>query len=112
MMKDIKRFVVLYSAFLIYSLSAVCAKAAAQQGLFVKAFLFLCLEMGCLGIYALIWQQALKRFPLVTAMAHKGVVVVFNLFWSVLIFQEKVTVCNVAGAVVIICGICVVSSEH
>ncbi len=111
MMENRNRFMALYAAFLIYSLSAVCAKIAAQQPVLETALLFLGLEIVCLGFYAVLWQQALKRFSLVTAMAHKGVVVIFNLAWSVLLFQETITVYNVAGAAVIIGGICVVSSD-
>ena len=69
------------------------------------------LEVVCLGVYAIIWQQVLKDFSLVTAMASKGVVVIINLIWSVLLFGETVTLYNIIGAVIIIFGIWMVSSD-
>ena len=84
--------------------------AAGQESLFRMMF-YLGLEVICLGGYAIVWQQVLKKFPLVTAMANKGVVVIFNLIWSVILFGEAVTMYNVLGAIVIIGGIWMVSSD-
>ena len=109
--KKIRDYCLLHLAFFIYSASSVCAKIAAGQDVFVRIIVFIGLEVVCLGMYALIWQQVLKRFSLVTAMASKGVVVIFNLIWSVLLFSESVTVWNLVGAAVIIGGIWVVSSD-
>lgn len=106
-----KSYMLLYGSFLIYSVSAICAKLAAKQELPIKVMLFLGLEVLCLGLYALAWQQTLKKFTLVTAMASKGVVVIFNLVWSVMLFREEVTIYNIIGAIVIIGGIWVVSSD-
>lgn len=110
-MKNKKRYIILYIAFFIYSVSSVCAKLAAQQNVFAVTVLFLMMEMGCLGVYALVWQQILKKFTLVTAMSNRGSVVIFNLFWSVFIFKESVTVSNIVGAVIIIVGICLVGTD-
>lgn len=108
---DMNQYIVLYFAFLIYSASSVCAKMAALQIVPEKMILFLCLEIGCLAVYAFIWQQVLKKFTLVTAMASKGSVIIFNLIWSVCLFHETITVYNVAGAVIVIGGICIVSLD-
>lgn len=77
----------------------------------IKILVYMGLEVVCLGIYALIWQQVLKKFSLVTAMASKGIVVIFNLIWSILLFKEVITIYNIIGAVIIIGGIWVVSSD-
>lgn len=110
-MEKIKKYSLLYGAFLGYSFVAICSKLAAGQELFFKIILFLGLEMVFLGLYAIIWQQVLKHFDLVHAMASKGVVVILNLMWSVLLFSEKITVFNVIGAGVIILGIWMVSTD-
>lgn len=109
--KNIKKYFLLYMCFFIYSLSTLCAKFASNQELPIKVLVFMGLEFFCLGIYALIWQQVLKKFSLVTAMASKGVVVIFNLIWSVLLFREVITIYNIVGTVIIIGGIWVVSSD-
>ena len=111
MKEKINSYLILYAAFLIYSVSSVCAKFSSQQNTLTKAIVFLGLEMACLGIYAIIWQQALKRFSLVTAMASKGIVVIMNMIWSIWLFEESVSICNIVGAAVIIWGIWVVSSD-
>lgn len=108
---NISKYVLLYGSFFIYSISSICAKLAAGQENAIKVVVFIGLEVFCLGIYALIWQQALKKFSLVTAMASKGVVVIFNLIWSVMLFREEVTIYNIIGAVIIIGGIWMVASD-
>lgn len=108
---NMKRYALLYGSFFIYSISSICAKLASNQNLPIKILLFIGLEVLCLGIYALLWQQVLKKFSLVTAMASKGIVVIFNLIWSVLLFEETISIYNIVGAVIIIGGIWVVSSD-
>ena len=111
LVENIKKYGLLYGAFIIYSASTVCAKYAAQQEIVFKVLLFMALEVACLGVYAVIWQQVLKKFSLVTAMASKGVVVIFNLIWSVILFREFVTIYNMIGAGIIIFGIWMVSTD-
>ncbi len=110
-LSDIKEYLLLYICFLVYSFSTICAKLAARQDFLFKVFVFLLMEIFFLGIYAVMWQQVLKKFSLVTAMANKGIVVVFNLIWSVLLFKEVATIYNILGAIVILGGIWVVSLD-
>lgn len=111
MMNNIKRYSLLYSAFFVYSFVAVFAKTAAMQDSLIKMLLFIGVEFAFLGIYAFIWQQALKHFSLVVAMSSKGVTVIIALFWAVIIFGESISVQNIIGAMMIIVGICVVSMD-
>lgn len=109
---NFKKYFVLYIAFLIYSGTTICAKMAAMHELFSIPFmLYIGLEIILLGIYAIIWQQVLKKFSLMSAMANKGIVVVFALFWSIIFFKEVITIYNIVGAVLIILGIRVVSKD-
>lgn len=109
--RKLSDFAVLYAAFFLYSISSVFAKMAAGQDTLIKTGLFLAAEVTFLGIYALIWQQVLKRFPLVVAMSNKGVTVLFGLMWSLLIFKESITVCNIIGSFLVIAGVVLVSSD-
>ena len=115
MLKEkIKNFVLLYISLLIYSGTTVCSKYAALATKLdhrAQFFIFIGLEIFCLGVYALLWQQVLKKFELITAMSNKGVVVIFGLVWSVLLFSERVTWQNILGALIIIAGIWVVSAD-
>lgn len=104
-------FGLLYFDFVIYSLVSVLAKFASNQDNLVMAGAFMTGEFVLLGIYAILWQQVLKRFSLVMAMSSKGITVIFGLIWSALLFNEVVTLCNVLGVCIIMTGIWVVSSD-
>lgn len=110
--RKIVDYMVLYGGFLIYSLVSVFAKVAATQDKIIWALFFMVLEFCMLGVYAIIWQQVLKRFPLIMAMSNKGVTVILALVWSVIIFDEKITVWNIVGVVMIILGIWMVSQDN
>ena len=110
-MKAIK-YLQLYFCFGLYSFALVFSKLASQQKDLKYTFIFFCLEFAVLGLYAIVWQQILKRFPLVVAMANKGIVVVFGLLWSVLLFDEYVTMWNVLGSGIIVAGIWMVSTDE
>ena len=114
-MFDRKRLVnygLLYFNFVIYSFVSVFAKYASMQESYIMVCVFASGEVLLLGIYAILWQQILKRFPLVVAIANKGVTVVFGLLWSALLFNEQVTMWNLVGAGVIIAGIWMVSTDE
>ena len=65
-----------------------------------------------LALYAIGWQQVIKRLPLITAYASKAVTVIWGVVWGMLVFKEHITFTNVIGAVVIIGGILLVVSEE
>lgn len=104
-------FVILYGGFAVYTVSSVFAKQAGMQDTVLGTFLFFVLEFLFLGIYAVIYQQALKRFPLSMAMSSKGSTVLLGLVWSVLIFKENITPMNIIGAVLVMIGVIVVSTD-
>lgn len=102
----------MHLSFLVYSFIGVVSKTASAQGFFTPAFfLYAFFVIALLGIYALLWQQVLKKFPLVKAYSNKGVVVIWNLLWAVIFFQESITIENLIGSAVIIFGIMVVSLD-
>lgn len=110
--QDIVNFAFLHIVYILYSFTSVCSKSAASQAfLSWNFFLFLGLLVLLLGIYAVLWQQVIKRFSLVKAYSNKGVVIIWNLLWAVLLFNEKITLSNVLGGAAIIIGIVVVSSD-
>ena len=53
------------------------------------------------------WQFLLELIPLTTAYLRKGILYILILIWSVILFQEKVTVNNIIGSIIIIAGICI-----
>ena len=58
-----------------------------------------------LGLYAVGWQQILKRMPLFMAYSGKAVVVLWGILWGALLFHETISVRKIIGAVIIMSGI-------
>ena len=107
-----KRYLLIFFAFVVYSFVGVMAKMAALSESGVMLLIFIGLEFLLLAVYAFIWQQVLKKFSLVTAMACKGIVVILSLVWAVLFFDESIGVSNILGSIIIVIGIYIVSTKE
>lgn len=103
---SLKIYFVLHALMALFSLSPVCSKLAGRQDFLSVPFLvFYGLVIVILGVYALAWQQVIKRMPLTTAYANKAVTVVWGMVWGVLLFHETITPQKIIGAVIIVAGI-------
>ena len=102
----LKMLFALHLLLMVYSTSGILSKLAAGTDFFSPRFIALYLGMlFLLGLYAIGWQQILKRLPLTTAFSNKAVTIVWGIVWGVLFFGESVTVGKVIGAVLIIAGV-------
>ena len=109
--EKIMPFIQLHILLFLFSLGSVCSKIAGQaEFLSIKFIVFYGLVLVILFVYALVWQQLLKKLPLVTAYANKAVTVIWGLLWGTIIFKEQITIWNILGAALIIFGIYVVVS--
>ena len=90
----------------VYSLSDVCSKTAAGSPFMSFRFLFFygCV-LGLLGVYAIGWQQVIRRLPLTVAFANRAVTVVWGIVWGVLFFREQVSPLRLVGAALIMAGV-------
>ena len=71
-----RAFILLHLLLLIYSFSNVFSKLAAGEAFLSMRFcLFYGASLGLLAVYALGWQQVIRRMPLTTAFAHKAATV-------------------------------------
>ena len=101
--------VLLETVFLIYSISSLFSKMATQNDPTIqKIILFYGLALCMLGIYAIIWQQLLKKMPLSVAYANKGTVVIWGMIWGAIIFKEEITIKMLIGSAIIIVGIVII----
>ena len=93
-----------------YSLADVASKRAASFDFMSVGFL-VCygVVLAILMVYALGWQQVIKRMPLTTAYANRGVTVVWGIFWGVVFFGESITPFKILGAALIMAGIALFS---
>ena len=99
-------YLALHALVLFYSLSALCSKTAASYpvGSF-RWLLFYGAVILILGLYAIFWQQIIKRLPLSTAYMNKAATVIWGLVFGALVFRERVTAGKLFGAALIIAGI-------
>ena len=98
--------ILLSLSLVIQSLSSVFIKYAGTYETFSREFIiFSVLAVGCLGVFAIMWQILLEMIPLTTAYLRKGILYILILIWSVILFQEHVTWNNIIGSIIIIVGI-------
>jgi drug/metabolite transporter (DMT)-like permease len=110
--KEVRSILYLHALLLFYSIGTVCSKMAGKsQFMSVKFIVLYGLVIFDLFIYAIFWQQILKKMPLVTAYANKAVTVIWGIIWGRVIFKEHITVSNIIGAAIIIVGIYMVVRE-
>ncbi|MDO4990440.1 MAG: transporter [Eubacteriales bacterium] len=102
-----RAFLALQLLLLCYALSTVMQKLAAQQEFLSLRFLLCAAGMFLfLGVYALGWQQVLKRLPLTVAYAtSKAVVFLWMLVFGALIFHERVSPRQLLGCALLMAGV-------
>lgn len=99
-------YLALHLLLLFYTAADIFSKMAAAQVLLSTPFI-LCygVVLAVLVVYALGWQQVIKRLPLTTAYANRGITVVWGIIWGALFFQEAISLGKLIGAMMIIIGI-------
>lgn len=108
MKKSVLTIILLNILLAFYSLSGICSKLASKaEFLSFKFCFYYGLIILLLGIYAIGWQQIIKRLPLTTAFANKAVTVVWGLVWGALFFNEAITAGKIIGAALVIIGVIV-----
>lgn len=102
----LKYYLLTIGSFFIYSLVSLFTKSASTH-LFLSwpYLLFVAAAVLVLGVFAILWQQIIKRIPISDAYMFKGTSLIFVLLLSHLFFGETITLTNCIGAVIIIAGI-------
>lgn len=108
--KRLGYLVLLQAIVVLYTLAGVAGKFAAGYAFLSTGFI-LCYgaEIVILGVYAILWQQMLKRFDLSVAYANRAIAIIWSLLWAVVLFHESITVTNVIGALLVIAGTVIVN---
>ena len=105
----IRDYIRLHIIVVILALGTVCSKIAAGHPFLSVPFLcFFGLYFASLAIYALFWQQILKRVALTTAFCNKSMTVVWGILFGTLFFDEAVTWQHLLGAAVVVLGVILV----
>ena len=99
-------YLFLILAFFVYACSTLFSKQASEYNFISLPYvLFLVGAVAVLGIFAIMWQQIIKKMPISDAYMFKGTSLIFILLLSHIIFGEMITVNNMIGAAIIIGGI-------
>ena len=110
---NIRDYALLHIILLLYSFGAICSKMAASHKFLSLGFcIFYGLVLLDLAVYAILWQQVLKKFPLTIAFANKAIMIIWGILWGFAFFNESISAKQVAGAIVIMIGICLVVSDE
>lgn len=112
-MKKIKNIALLQGVIIIYTISSIMSKeASASDGNLLRFLFFFGMEFVILGIYAVLWQQMIKRFDLSVAYANRSMAVFWSMIWAVVFFHDKITAKNVIGVLLVIIGNVIINSEQ
>lgn len=91
---------------LLYALLSIFTRSAANyQFLSLSYILYFLGATLIMLIYAISWQQIIKKMPISDAYMFKGTSIVFVLLLSTWLFDEIITLQNVVGSIIIILGI-------
>ena len=104
---------ILHLLLAVNSVSTVFSKLAADAEFLSWQFvLYYGMVLAILAVYALGWQQVIKRMPLTTAYANKAVTIVWGIVYGMILFGETVTPLMLLGALVIVAGIVLYAQEE
>ena len=108
----IKNIILLQLIVIIYTINSIIGKlSAGEECMGMRFMLFYVAEVGVLGIYALLWQQMIKRFDLSIAYANRAMALIWSAVWAVVIFHESLSIKNIIGILLVIAGTVVVNTE-
>ena len=112
MVKNGRVFFALHLLLVLYSCSGVLSKLASRYACLSAGFC-ICYAgiIALLGIYAICWQQIIKRMPLTTAYANRAITVVWGMVWGVVVFKEHLGILQVAGGIVVLIGVALFASS-
>ena len=109
---SIKSILILQLVVMIYTLSGVAAKGASGYGIFSIQFIFFYgAEIAILGIYAILWQQIIKKFDLSVAYANRSMAILWSMVWAIIFFHEKITLKNIIGVLIVLAGTMLVNLD-
>ena len=110
--ENLKTYLILHLILLIYSTGGIFSKsAAAETFLSWKWIVLYGLLMMTLGIYAIGWQQVIKKLSLNTAYINKSVTIIWSMIWGVVFFGEHIRITNLIGGILVITGILLIVTE-
>lgn len=102
----IKNLIFLQIVIIIYSLASIAAKKASMVDSVLSPgfFLYYGAEFLVLVVYAVLWQQVIKKFELSVAYANRAMAILWSMVWAVLLFHNEISIPNLFGVILIVIG--------
>ena len=112
MSKNTKTILALNALLMFFSLGGIFSKLASKQP-FLSLKFILCYGalLFIMFVYAIGWQQIIKRLPLTMAYANRAITIVWGIIWGLLFFNEKLNLGKIIGAVIVIAGVLLYVTE-
>lgn len=108
-----KEVIFLHLLLAAYSFCGVFSKLASSQNFLSWKFcLYYAGELAILIIYAIGWQQILKKIPLTTAFANKAITIIWGSVWGILLFGETMSWGKFAGIALIVVGVILFTTDN
>ncbi|MEG0826092.1 MAG: EamA family transporter [Bacilli bacterium] len=112
-MKKIRPYIFLHLLLFFFSFCSVFSKLASNSSPFSNNFfIFYGLSLLILGVYAILWQQVLKKMTLTIAFINKAVTIIWGMILGFLIFHEPITYSMIIGSIIVLSGILLVVMDN
>lgn len=103
-------YIFLHFCVLLFTVTTILSKyASAYDFLSLNYIMIFALMIINLGVYAILWQQAIKPFKASVAYSNKSLTTIWTLVFSAVLFNERITIHNIIGAMMIIFGVVLVA---
>lgn len=110
---NIKIYIILHIMLFIFSFCGVFSKLAGNSKFLSFPFLiFYSISLLILFIYTILWQQILKKLPLITAFLNKSITIVWSMLWGVIFFKETITLKMIIGCIIVLFGVSLVVTSN
>jgi len=109
MANNIKDYIFLHGILFFYAICILLEKYTSSFDIgSYEFYLFYFIVVIFLGVYAISWQQILKRLDLNIVFVNKAIVVVWGIILGYLVFKETIEISTIVGAIIVILGIIMV----
>ena len=93
-------------AVMLYACTGIFTKLASRENtLSLRFVIFYGIALLIMFVYALLWQQFLRRLPLSTAYAHRCLSSIWSIIIGKTFFMEQISANQIIGSLVLIAGV-------
>ena len=109
---QLKNIILLQGVVVVYTFSGIMSKKASENGdNLIKFLFFFAMEFVILALYAVLWQQMIKRFELSVAYANRSMAILWSMLWAVVFFGDHITWKNILGILLVLLGTIIINTD-